>query len=668
MSKLSTKESQELERAVDTITDLCNRGIHPNDAIIKTAKDMQLTPDRLPVLVNLYNLGATASQWESSPTLDSKVASFPIADIEKIASKMFPKVKKAEPTPHKERMWHMTPYEVFGHNPLDCYKEQPTKTAAVKSTLKPSKETLINIDRKILSTVDTIKREYSQKKTAAIHKFHQAVAEFASKFHLADFPTIKEARSELEYVYGELGVRIADHVAEKYPKVHRPKVYTKKATIKSKDHPFYVLFENIKTALEAATVANQEYEEAMEKCSAALELVRKDKEEELYPDELDKIIKTPPPVTLKKKAKVPGPADDGWSPPRRFSKLESLLTPEWVGTTGREYDILKKLHNPVHAARMRKLKIETMLTDLINTDDYLRKQDPEAVLDAYNDIVEMAPEMATKKIWVRNALRQYMATESLDFNTLGQMGQQNAQELERKSQTRKEMIDSGREFNRMLQNELDRRLDQLIRSNELKAQQKARKKEVATQLAARAKEVATQQAARAKELADQQKARVKELEQDKEFKLLQARKQREHQSFLTARQLEVNQAIEKYRSNKAPYNTELAKAKAKEDMEMARWNAQQASFPANITDADKIRQDFVTSQLHINRAENTIHTLSKKRNRTADEEKALAEAQASKAVNMSEIDLYNKQLSDATRNLRPTQTSPIQSVTNMPFK
>ncbi len=103
------------------------------------------------------------------------------------------------------------------------------------------------------------------------------------------------------------------------------------------------------------------------------------------------------------------------------SKIENMLHPDWEGVNEREFGMLSAMDDDEHLSRLRNIATESIFIDLLNTDAYLKTKDPEAVLEAYNDIIEVAPHLRGKKMALRQALREYLATESLDLATIGQL-------------------------------------------------------------------------------------------------------------------------------------------------------------------------------------------------------------------------------------------------------
>lgn len=107
--------ARELTRAGETVLDLVDEGMSPNQAICKVARDMRLPATYLPHLVNGYNISATA-RHRSDPDHESlleKLSSFEIARIEDVRAELYPdKVEPARVTHHKtavDACWSRAP-------------------------------------------------------------------------------------------------------------------------------------------------------------------------------------------------------------------------------------------------------------------------------------------------------------------------------------------------------------------------------------------------------------------------------------------------------------------------------------------------------------------------------------------------------------------------------
>ena len=117
---------------------------------------------------------------------------------------------------------------------------------------------------------------------------------------------------------------------------------------------------------------------------------------------------------------------------------------------------MRSMDDPEHEAKLRDIAVSANLTDLINTDEYLSDKDPEEVIDAYNELMEIAPEIHNKKPLLRAALRQYMESGGIDVQSLGLIGDIGRKTESRADDTKKMLAEN---VNKMLESEERARAD-----------------------------------------------------------------------------------------------------------------------------------------------------------------------------------------------------------------
>lgn len=86
--------SERILDAVYAVVDQVDAGESPNDAIEKVARDRDLPPGHIPLLVNAYNIGRTAKQRRDGGDVVEKSADFAMADASVITNALFPPVKE----------------------------------------------------------------------------------------------------------------------------------------------------------------------------------------------------------------------------------------------------------------------------------------------------------------------------------------------------------------------------------------------------------------------------------------------------------------------------------------------------------------------------------------------------------------------------------------------
>ncbi len=281
MKHLTSNEKDQLEKAIESISDYCSDGMSPNDAIIKTAQTMKLTPDRLPILVNAYNAGATAEHWSSSDSLRDKVASFPIADIDYIRMTLYPnKVKKAGVSaPKRDSAFSRSPQSIYGSDVFDCYL--PSIPAMQKAASKKSYE-----DRH--KEADTLVKRGEALVREAKSAVNLAFEDLATEVCRRDTPSYDSLLKTASVVYGDKAARIMKCLAVEYPQVKRAKSYHSRPL--PSGHPLFKALENACACVDKCADALNIYSDSLVKSAAIKASIMNEWQTELYGDEMKRTV------------------------------------------------------------------------------------------------------------------------------------------------------------------------------------------------------------------------------------------------------------------------------------------------------------------------------------------------------------------------------------------
>jgi hypothetical protein len=75
---------------------------------------------------------------------------------------------------------------------------------------------------------------------------------------------------------------------------------------------------------------------------------------------------------------------------------------------------LGELTDPDHESELRKIRVQSMLQDMMLNDPVISGHDPDDASMAYNEIVEMAPHLADQKLAVQTLMRKRLTQGALD--------------------------------------------------------------------------------------------------------------------------------------------------------------------------------------------------------------------------------------------------------------
>lgn len=139
---LNHAEEQQLLNSVKKAVDLVEQGSSPDDAIEKIAREESLGPGKIRLVAHAYNNGQQLSQWHRGGQILDKLASFALADPQRVIDRIFhgptPKEKAAQdaidPDYHFPPSWldrrqqekrAQAPLPLPAAAPLEPYQKDP---------------------------------------------------------------------------------------------------------------------------------------------------------------------------------------------------------------------------------------------------------------------------------------------------------------------------------------------------------------------------------------------------------------------------------------------------------------------------------------------------------------------------------------------------------------
>lgn len=401
MQALSKSDEQRLLDGVKMAVDLVdNQGLSPNAALQKVAEQLNYSPGFLKSACSAFNTGRQLAQWNENQSVLDKLASFPLADYDTI----------------HDTMWGKSQEKVAQVSALP--PRLPSYDDAVK-------QELLNYDlntfiKAASAEVDPlIADEHAGiriKRAFAAFDYHRRLAEEARrqkqaaedqlnlKLHLLEnyfrkFAYDRLPLAQVEHAtsirFGETGRQLINYVAERFPKEkrasdHRPSWGGFQAPVSYNQEPYTLIEAIIKQAQELYR-AQQSFVAADAKLAAARDVY----ESFTQPLHLS-TIGSPAALTPsllsdagEKTAFDPGSAMTGFAVPKMLS--------EYAGK-GQEKAVenqINELDSPEHLNELRKIKAQTVLTQLMSDpDNPISGYDPEEVLSAYNEMVQLSPRLA----------------------------------------------------------------------------------------------------------------------------------------------------------------------------------------------------------------------------------------------------------------------------------
>ena len=443
MESLSKTDEQLLLDGVKFAVDLVdNHGMSPDDALQKVAQKYDYSPGFLKAACNAFNTGRQLAQWQANQSVLDKLASFPLADFEKISSKIWKNVKEKTAsvsyTPPQFNSYEKQAKQDLLNMDLSSF----TKQASVSN--QPTIDELANNKvKKAYDHLDYYKRLADQartEKTAAATKLDASLGALKLYFSKSAYDRLPFAQVEhaVAVYYGKVGSSLMDHMAECFPREKRAADQPKNwegfyRGVDRNKAPFNLIDAIIKQAeeyqhslsnLDIATGKVSRARSVVEKLAADLEPaegVREAFNPSLIDESKNDSIPDAPALEDEMVRQAQKQAFSGTASGMGlgFGLANSLGEHASKDKDRNIQKAIEKLDSPEHVNELRKIKAQTLLTGLMSDpDNPLSRHDPEEVLSAYNQMVQLAPRLADQPAALGPLLNKRMAGNVEPFELL----------------------------------------------------------------------------------------------------------------------------------------------------------------------------------------------------------------------------------------------------------
>ncbi len=417
MESLSKADEQQLLDGVKTAVDLVDHhGLSPDAALQKVAEKYHYSPGFLKAACNAFNTGRQLAQWQANDSVLDKLASFPLADFEKISANMWGK--------QKEKVAQVS-YNLPEFNSYEKQAKQELLNMNLSSFVKQASVTNQQTIDEVAN--DKVKKAYDHldyyrrladqartTKTAAASKLDASLGALKDYFKKSAYDRLPFAQVEhaVAAYYGKVGSSLMDHIAEFLPQ-------EKRASAQPKNWPGFYQGVNRSSApfplIDAIIKQAEDYQQALTGLDIANGRVNRAKS---VVNKLAADLQPPEGVREADDPSLLNAADTDASSTADVGTLEDEMARQTqkqsTFTSGLGFGAaqalgdfatkeknknleseIEKLDSPEHLNELRKIKAQTVLTGLMSDpENPLSKYDPEEVLSAYNQMVQLAPRLA----------------------------------------------------------------------------------------------------------------------------------------------------------------------------------------------------------------------------------------------------------------------------------
>lgn len=435
MKKLDKAAEDRLLGAIEKTAALVNSGVHPNDAIAKAAQEDGIPPGHLSLMVHAYNTGRTTRQRQEGGSPLEKAAEFPLADLAVVLEQVYPsQVKTAAAIerdaavsleyalPPSGMLARRRQQELLKQADAIDWRRWARGDAEVVVTTPPAypTEPAVRMKRayceaeRLTRDVEEARRREAAAFDKLAHTFNE-ITEYFRRPGATPIPVVKE---QAYLLHGGKASQLIDEIVWVTPglaKMAQHKQAQVSNYLPAVDGEVYGLisefldrvddYRRIKQAHAALRQSNQERTEAL-----------------LAPfvDRPTSVLSEPGSSTEKQAAGGGLASMLLGATAAQAMGLGGAAQPPGVGAPrpGGGYN---KLTDPSHEARLRNIRAQAMLQDLVTNDPTISQHDPSETLQAYNDIVAMAPRTADQSMLMQPLLRKRLTQGSLDPFELDQL-------------------------------------------------------------------------------------------------------------------------------------------------------------------------------------------------------------------------------------------------------
>lgn len=412
MRQLSKEAEANLLAAIEKAATQVNAGEMPNEAIVKIAQEQDMPAGHVRLMVHAYNTGRTTTTREKGASTSEKAADFQLADVDAILDTLYPKaVKTAAEITRGEVVsteYAVSPTSFLARRVAGMQK---AATAMPEKTWTPPPRDEHAAVMRSYSEKQAAKRveeELRRESTMAYGKAANAMEQLHEYFRRPGNMAFQDAVRETELRYGVDAVNVLKKVAAVYPHLEKQAGTSKRhfGTCDACD-----LAQNVLTAVES-------YNDAKGRLAPPKTAAVKAPEPEVV---TGSILYNPLEESLDLKkanalSSIPPIGPVGMT--QYLGQHMSTGMNSYIKEPDKMLnDTLKDITDPDHERKLRNIRAQSVVTDLMTNDPVISGHDPREVANAFNELAEVAPSFMDSTATVQALLRKRLESGQLaDFD------------------------------------------------------------------------------------------------------------------------------------------------------------------------------------------------------------------------------------------------------------
>jgi len=426
MKKISQQAEDKLLQALEKTAVLVNDGTDPSEAIAKVASEDGIPPGNINLMVHAYNTGRTTRQRMDNHDPMTKSADFPLADAAKVLELMYPtQVKTA--AQQQRAVAISTEYAIPPTGILQRREKRAIRSRKVDWSMGVGPpEDYPHDPREQMRRAYAESERYQRKMAEARRIMREAFDKMAETFtELTDYfrrpgavpiPVVTE---QVSILHGGKGEQVMDQLVRVTPglmKLSQHRCADRKPGLEDATGEPYALISQLLDELDDYKTKRAAYQSAHNTAVERSEALLRP----FVQPRIQSVLEEPPSSTGSEKQAGsimaplmagslltniirnarPGPNS---LPQQVQNEWSSMTAGPSTGAIGADLDALT---DPEHEQRLRAIRAQAMLQDLMVNDPSISGHDPSEVTEAFNEIIQVAPRAADKRVVMQGLLRK----------------------------------------------------------------------------------------------------------------------------------------------------------------------------------------------------------------------------------------------------------------------
>lgn len=415
--RLSDASEKRILDALDAVHDLTAAGASPTDALYKVATDRQIPAGHVRLMASAINTGHTNSRRLASADLFEKAGEFPLADAHDVLCRMYPLEVKTAAAARRETAVSAE----YARGPGRVLEKAAglEKRASAASRVPPAGPAAepYAVDptaalEKLASAVQRAEAERSESRLRASARQNECVklaADIVDYFRRPGALPYADVSYNASELFGTRAQALMTMVGDRLPAGLVKRASSGLHAVRMDKEPYSL----IRRMLDAG----REYFLEKEAYDGPLAEAVKEARGNLRPFVQRpqwgrSVLESPSSTDATKEAGLGNVFATGLGAMgyKNMAQNAMMRMPGAMPDPQRkEMDTLSKLMDPGHEMDIRNIQSEAMLNNLLANDDVISRHPSQDVLDAYNEVSQLAPHASSQTALMRDMIRKRLA-------------------------------------------------------------------------------------------------------------------------------------------------------------------------------------------------------------------------------------------------------------------